>query len=1062
MKLLPKTAIVSIFMLAAGLNLFGQAITVRGTVSDRTGETLPGVNIMVKGTPTGTISDINGNYYISTPADGVLVFTYIGFNPVEESVRGRQLINVTLETTVTTLEEAVVIGYGAIRRRDITGSVASVSGDAIAAKPIASVAEALTGKLAGVQVVTTEGSPDAEIKIRVRGGGSITGDNSPLFIVDGFPVESISDLSPTDIESIDVLKDASSTAIYGSRGANGVIIITTRKGAQGRISVRYDAFASFNRLAKKIDVLSPFDYTLWQYERALLANDLSRYTNMFGNFQDIDLYRNAPANDWQGITFGRLGFTSNHSLNISGGTDKTTYSFNYTDNTNRAIMQFSGFKRDNLSLRITHKPVERITMGLNIRYANTQISGGGANEQREFSFSADPRLRHAMIFPPFPVAGLTDDEGETDRDFVLFHPLVALKDNDRFQKRITYNLSGNVAWEIVDNLKLTTELGIDDFRNADERFYGPTTHYARTVPSATIQGMPALIFNKTSRETFRNTNTLFYNFKDLLPANHSLNMLVGQEYIIRTEGFHETSVHGFPNGFDFNSSRSLSAQAVAHSINNYLYPNDILFSFFGRVNYDFKGKYLLSSTFRADGSSKFSKVNRWGYFPSAAFAWRISGEPFMQFASPWLDDMKVRISYGTAGNNNIPTGQLLQSLEVSTTTWINGFNSYWAPTKTMANPELKWETTITRNVGLDYTLFNGRLGGSVEAYINTTSDLLILFPTPGTGYLEQYRNMGETENRGIETMISWVALDKQKYGLTIGANIGFNRNKIKSLGLMNDFTTVSGWASTDIAAEYLIAAGLPVGQIYGFKSAGRYEVADFEGFINDRWVLKTGVTDSSPIIGTLRPGSKKLVNVTEGDNIVNLADRVVIGNTNPLHTGGFTLNGRLHGFDVMAAFNWSYGNDIYNANKIEYTTTGRFHSRNLSSEMQEGNRWTNLLPNGTLTNDPEQLAALNENTTMWSPFMPKFVLTDWAVEDGSFLRLNTLTVGYTLPRELVRRLKLQNLRFYVSGNNVALWTNYTGFDPEVSTRRRTPMTPGVDYSAYPRSRSLVFGLNLSF
>lgn len=1062
MKLLPKTVIASILMLAASLSLFGQAITVNGTVTDRTGETMPGVNIVVKGTSYGATTDINGNYSISVAPDGVLIFSYIGYNVVEENVRGRRQINVTLEYSATTLDEAVVIGYGAIRRRDLTGSVASVSGDAIAAKPIASVAEALTGKLAGVQVVTTEGSPDAEIKIRVRGGGSITGDNSPLFIVDGFPVESISDISPTDIESIDVLKDASSTAIYGSRGANGVIIITTRRGAKGRISVRYDAFASFNRMAKKLDVLSPYDYTLWQYERALLANDLSRFTTMFGNFQDIDLYNEAPANDWQGITFGRLGFTANNSLNVSGGTDNTTYSFNYTNNSNRAIMQFSNFKRDNLSLRINHQPVDRITMGLTIRYSDTQIRGGGANEQREFSFSADPRLRHAMIFPPFPVPGLTDDEGETDRDFLLFHPLVALQDNDRAQNRVTYNLSGNVAWEIIDNLKLTTELGLDDFRNLDERFYGPTTHYARNIPSATIQGRPAVVFNKNSRETFRNTNTLFYNFEDLLPEIHTLNILIGQEYIIRQEGFHETSVHGFPDGFDFNASRNLSAQAVAHSINNYLFPDDILFSFFGRLNYDFKGKYLFSSTFRADGSSKFSKVNRWGYFPSAALAWRISSEPFMQFTNAWLEDMKIRISYGTAGNNNIPTGQLLQSLEVSTTTWVNAFNSFWAPTKTMANPDLKWETTTTRNLGLDYTLFNGRFSGSVEAYINTTSDLLILFPTPGTGYLEQYRNMGKTENRGIETMISWVAVDKPNYGFTLSGNIGFNRNKIISLGLMNDFTALTGWASTDIAAEYLIAAGLPVGQIYGYKSAGRYEVSDFEGFINGRWVLNAGVIDSSPVIGTLRPGSQKLMNTTEGDNIVNLADRVVIGNTNPLHTGGITLNGRLYGFDLMAAFNWSYGNDIYNANKIEYTTTGRFHSRNMLSVMESGQRWTNILPDGTLTNDPQQLAELNANTTMWSPFMPRFVLTDWAVEDGSFLRLNTLTLGYTLPRDLVRRMKLQNLRLYVSGNNVALWTNYTGFDPEVSTRRRTPLTPGVDYSAYPRSRSLVFGLNLSF
>lgn len=1061
-KKVPKAASIFMLLLFSGLSLWSQTIAIRGTVTGRAGETLPGVNVVVKGTTIGTVTDLNGNFSLNAAADATLVFTFVGYNDLESEVRGRQVINVVLEEAILSLNEVVVIGYGAIPRRDITGSVASVSGEALAAKPIASVAEALTGKLAGVQVLTTEGSPDAEIKIRVRGGGSITGDNSPLFIVDGFPVESISDISPTDIETVDVLKDASSTAIYGSRGANGVIIITTRRGREGRITVRFDAFASFNRLANRINVLSPFDYTLWQYERALLANDLSRFANMFGNFQDLDLFREIPANDWQGITFGRLGFTLNNSLNISGGTERTTYSFNFTDNRNRAIMQYSGFRRDNLSLRISHQPSDRITMGLVMRYANTQIEGGGANEQREFSFSADPRLRHAMIFPPFPVGGLTDEEGETDRDFVLFHPLTALQDNERFQKRITYNLSGNVAWEIIDNLRLTTEVGLDDFRNNDERFYGPTTHYSRNIPAAAYQGLPALMFNNTTRETFRSTNTLYYDLENLLPEDHSINVLLGQEYIFRQEGDHETAVHGFPDGFDFHTARSLSAQAIAHSINNYLFPDDILFSLFGRLNYDFRGRYLLSATFRADGSSRFSKDNRWGYFPSAAFAWRISDEPFMQFTKPWLDDMKVRISYGTAGNNNIPMGQLLQTLEVRTTTWINRFGSFWAPTKTMANPDLKWETTTTRNLGLDFTLFNGRLSGSLEGYINTTSDLLILFPTPGTGYTEQYRNMGKTQNRGIEAMLTWVALDRPNFGLTVSGNIGFNQNEIKSLGLMNDFTALTGWASTDIAAEYLIATGGSVGQMFGFMNAGRYEVGDFEGFINGRWVLKPGITDSSPIIGPLRPGSMKLMNLTEGDNVVNLADRTIIGNANPLHTGGVTVNGRFFGFDLMAAFNWSYGNDIYNANKIEYTTTGRFHSRNMISVMESGQRWTNLLPDGTLTNDPAQLEALNANTTLWSPFMPRFVMTDWAVEDGSFLRLNTLTLGYTLPRSLINRLGLTNLRFFVSGNNVALWTNYSGFDPEVSTRRRTPLTPGVDYSAYPRSRSLVFGLNLSF
>ncbi len=1054
--------VVLVLALCLSSGLWGQSLTVKGSVRGEDGAALPGVNIIVKGTTQGSSTGANGDYQIqvSNAAQAVLIFRFIGYNEQEVAVAGRSTINVVLTESLINLREVVVVGYGTMQRRDITGSVASVTGEDLAAKPIASVPEALTGKLAGVQVLTTEGSPDAEIKIRVRGGGSITGDNTPLFIVDGFPVESISDISPADIESIDVLKDASSTAIYGSRGANGVIIITTKRAKEGKLMVRYDGYLSYKKLAKKLDVISPYDYAKFQYERSLLANQPTKYTDYFGNFQDMDLFNQVKPNDWQELVFGRIGSVNNHNLNIGGGTDKTVYSFNYTRLDDKAIMEMSGFKRDNLSLKINNKPNKRFAIDMSLRYANTRIQGGGTNEQNEVS-SADSRLKFAMIYPPFPIAGLTD-EGETDQDFFLYNPLVALSDNDRFQKRMVYNLNAGVTWSIIDNLKLKTEIGLDDYRNNDDRFYGPTTYYVKNKPAAAYQGKPAIIFSKLARETYRNTNTLAYDFKKLLKGSHKLNLMIGQEYILRKMEEHETTVHGFPLGFTFADATKLSAQAVANSIDNYLYPDDKLLSFFGRMNYDFKGRYLLSGTFRADGSSKFTKGNRWGYFPSAALAWRISDEKFMKFTRTWLDDLKLRMSYGTAGNNNIPPGQMTQSLEVRATTWVNKFSSFWAGTKTMANPNLKWETTITRNIGLDYTMFNGRLSGSFEGYINNTRDLLILFPVPGTGYTDQYRNMGETENRGIEAMMNVVLLDKRNVGFSINGNIGFNKNKINSLGLMQNFIAESGWASTEIGADFWIATGGSVGKMYGYKYDGRYEVADFVGYVNGAWVLKEGVVDSRPVVGTLRPGSLKLKNMTEGDNLVNTSDRVIIGDANPLHTGGVTLNGRLYGFDMSAAFNWSYGNDIYNANKIEYTSTSKYHSRNMIDLMADGKRWTNLLPDGTITNDPVKLNELNASTTMWSPYMARFVFTDWAVEDGSFLRLNTLTVGYTMPKKILNKMSTQNLRFYVTGYNVFLLTNYSGFDPEVSTRRRTPLTPGVDYSAYPRSRSIVFGVNFNF
>ena len=1038
-----------------------QQISVRGTVTDNYGDPLPGVNIIIKGTTTGTVSDIDGNYSleVNDAQNTILVFKFIGFSDQEIQVNGQSVIDVTMEESSIGLDEVVAIGYGTVKKRDITGSVASVSGESLQAIPVASATEAITGKLAGVQISATEGSPDAEIKIRVRGGGSITGDNTPLLIVDGFPVETISDIAPNDIESIDVLKDASSTAIYGSRGANGVIIVTTKTASAGKVSVNYNAYAAWKELANKLDVLSPYDYAKFQYERAQLADRPENYTDYFGNYQDMDLYKEVEPNDWQDQVFGRTGFTFNHNMSINGGSEKTKYSFSYSHIDDKAIMKMSSFKRDNLTLKMNNKPHEKVTLDFSLRYSDTEIEGGGANEQNEVS-SADSRLKYAMIYPPFPVGGLTNS-GETDPDFNLYHPVTALADNDRFQTRRRYNMNASANWEVIDNLNLKTEVGLDDYKYDDERFYGLTTYYVKDRPSAENSGMPAIIFTKRNRDSFRNTNTLNYDFGNLIGGAHSLDVLVGQEYFLRKNESHTTTVHGLPESFTLAEASALSAQGSAHSIENYYSPDDVLLSYFGRANYSFDDKYLLSATFRADGSSKFADGNKWGYFPSAAVAWRVTSEPFMEGVRGWLNDMKLRFSYGTAGNNNIPSGQLIQTLEVKTTNYVNGFDSYWAGSKTMANPDLKWETTVTRNLGLDYNILGGRINGSLEAYINNTKDLLIQFPTPGTGYDNQYRNMGETQNKGFEMSLNWVILDKRDYGLSFSGNIGFNQNEIISLGLMDTFTQDSGWASTEVGADFIVEEGGSVGEMYGYRNAGRYSVDDFEGYVDGAWILKEGVVDSSPVVGSLRPGTMKLYDETN-DDLVDVDDRVIIGDANPLHTGGFTLNARAYGFDMSAAFNWSYGNDVYNANKVEYTSTSKYHSRNMLTIMEDGKRWTNLREDGTISNDPQELAAMNANTTMWSPYMQRFVFSDWAVEDGSFLRLNTLTLGYTLPSDLISRIGLTNFRVYASAYNVFTWTNYSGFDPEVSTRRKTALTPGVDYSAYPKSRSFVVGLNLTF
>jgi len=1051
------------FLSFIGLSLAqAQNRQLTGAVKDKKdGQTLIGVSVALAGTKNGTSTDANGTFKISIPANGaVLTFTYIGYKTKNVTVTNETKLSVTLDEDANNLEEVTVnVGYGTVRKKDLTGAVGSVGADVIAAAPVSSALEAIQGRVAGINISSSEGSPDAQINVRVRGGGSITGDNSPLYIVDGFPVTSIADIAPQDIESIDVLKDASSTAIYGARGANGVILVTTKNSKDGKTNITYNVFGGTRKVAKKLDVLSASDYVHWQYERALLDGSITDYTQYFGNYQDIDLYNNIAENDWQDLSFGRTGTTFNQNLSITGGSDKTKYSLSHSFVSDKAIMQMSDFKRQNINFKLTHKLYSSLALDFGFRYADTKTNGGGTNEQNEKS-SADSRLKYAILYPPFPVPGLTAST-ETNDEFNLYNPLVAISDNDQYAHRKAYNINGAATYEIIDNLKLRSEVGYDGLRNDQDRFYGTTTYYVKNL--ADYPNLPTLNSMNSTRNSFRNTNTLNYSFNKILGQNHNLNVLLGQEFIKTEQNTLTTEVHGFPKTFGFEQTRVLTTQGKAAIIDNNFQPDDKLFSFFGRANYDYKGKYLLSATFRADGSSKFSAVNHWGYFPSVSAGWRISQEDFMKDTKSWLTDLKLRGSYGAAGNNNIPAGQITQSFMNFNTTWINGFNNYWAASKIMANPDLKWETTVTRNIGLDFSLFNSKVTGTIDAYLNKTKDLLILFPVGGTGYDAQYRNLGQTQNKGLEFSVNWNAIKEKNFDLTVNANISFNRNKVISLGSVKNINGTSGWASTEVGVDYLVEEGASIGRIYGYKSAGRYEISDFTGYdaTSGKWTLKPGIVDATSFVGTVRPGTMKIEDIS-GDGKIDLSDRSIIGNTNPLNTGGFSLNSRIYNFDLGAYFNWSYGNDVYNANKIEYTSTSKYASRNLISVMESGQRWTNLKADGTISNDPAELTAMNANTTLWSPYTKTFVLSDWAVEDGSFLRLSTLTLGYTLPEKISSKLKMKKLRFYASAYNVWLWTNYSGFDPEVSTRRNTPLTPGVDYSAYPRSKSFVFGLNVNF
>ncbi len=1051
-----------------------QAQTIKVNVKDSSGEAVIGASVIEKDTRNGGITDLDGNFTLKSTGKPVII-SYIGMKSKTVDVKGKSSINVVLEEDNTTLNDVVVIGYGSVKKKDLTGSVATVNSETLQAVPVANASEALTGKMPGVQITTTEGSPDADVKIRVRGGGSITQSNDPLYIVDGFPVESISDIPASDIEDITVLKDASSTAIYGSRGANGVILVTTKSGKAGQTKVSYNAYYSWKKIAKTMDVLSPADFAKWQYELALLKNSnnpekISSYTDYFGNYQDIDLYDNIESNDWQDLIYGRTGHTFNHNININGGTDNIKYSFSYAHMNDKAIMIGSDFKRDNFSLKLNTKPSKKTTLDFQVRYAKTKINGAGSNDATG-AYDTDKRLKFAVIYYPMPLKNLDPAAGTEDDDLGnLYNPIVSQADNDRQQHRKNLNMAGSFGWEIFSNFKAKTEFGYDDYTNYDKRFYGLTAYNVRNYADQEYANHPLISLANTSRERFRNTNTVNYDFKDLLGKDspHSLNVLAGHEWVITKQHVNTNQVVGFPTDYNADKAWRLAAQGVASATSDVYTPEDKLLSYFGRLNYNFMDKYLLSATFRADASSKFADGNRWGYFPSAALAWRVSSEPFMKSTEKWLDDLKLRISYGTAGNNNIPSGQLIQEYEpylatAPQRTWVNGFMNPLRPSTYMANPNLKWETTITRNLGIDFTILGGKINGSIEGYINTTKDLLIAFPVQGTGYEYQYRNMGKTENKGFEVSVTYHIINKKDWGIDLGANISVNKTKIKSLGDMEDFGWNTNWASTEIGNDYNIAVGSAVGEIIGYKSAGRYEVSDFESYdaASDTWKLKEGVADATALL-KVRPGAMKIQDI-DGNNVIGNEDIVKIGDVNPSAFGGFNINARAYGFDLAANFNYSIGNQVYNANRIEYTQTSKYQYRNMITEMADGKRWTNLDPQtGLLTNDPTRLAELNANTSLWSPYTNKMILTDWAIEDADFLRLNTLSLGYTIPASLTKRAGINSLRFYLTAYNVFTITGYSGFDPEADCIRKTALTPSVDYSGYPKSRQFVVGLNLNF
>jgi TonB-linked SusC/RagA family outer membrane protein len=1110
MKKCLKVFLMLLIFITGTSGIFAQR-TVTGTVLDADKQPVVGANVVVMGTNIGAITDINGKYSINVPSStSILAFSFIGYVTKEIPAGTNAIIDVTLDTEAMALNEVVVVGYGVVKKRDLTGSVASISGSQIAATPVANAAQAMVGKLPGVSVVSQDGRPDATISIRVRGGGSISQSNDPLFIVDGFPVSTISDIPGDQIESIDVLKDASSTAIYGARGANGVIIVTTKNAKSGKLTVSYNGYVQFNRPTKYMATMDAYDYIAynWAYAKAISDTYANAWEMLWGigsqsatydNPDGIDHYKTVAATNFSKKAYGN-SFSHSHNLSISNGNDQTKYIFNASYIDNGGMKVNSWYKRANASFKIDQKLSKKLNMSFDTRFTDIDEMGNESTTNGRGSI-----LSSAYQFRPIATS---DVKGQLNQyintslglyDNILqdmFNPVARMK--DYFPESFSRSLRTNAAlsWNVIKNLTARSEVGLNNYWNKSNTWSGAIyNNYIDPDGNNTYGGNASL--GRSEGWNVRWANTLVYNVEGL-DKDQNLNIMLGQE--VTNSASSSISMYGnyFPSTYDAEHAFANMSQygiitgTTTSGISSSIGTPSRLLSYFGRVNYSLLNRFLLTGTFRADGSSRFAPTHRWGYFPAAAFGWRMSEESFLKNVS-WINNLKLRVSYGSVGNDGI-------SANLWKMTWSSSLSQYsineqqqpaYNPSSgTLANPNLKWETTITRNVGIDYAFLKSRIYGTLDVYKNSTKDLLMLTSIPPyAGFPTTYDNIGSTSNQGVELAIGADIIRSQDFNLSVNFNININRGKVDELapGVNGLYKTQWGSSMTQPnTGDYVLVVGKPVGQVRGYTYDGWYTVDDFD-YSGGIYTLKSGVPDiGAGILGlvygttTHKPGGQvaypgvikfKDISGPDGipDGLVDEDDVSVIGDMNPKHTGGLNINCNYKTIDFALNFNWSYGNQIYDANYLAAfygsKEDGLYKNRlnYLSSSYKIYDIQGGQLVSVT---DPTALAALNANATTFLPFHENPICSTLGIQDGSFLRLNTVTLGYTLPKNLVSKIGINKLRVYGSIYNALTFTKYPGLDPEVNTNpsqggAQYP-TIGLDWGAYPRARSFTLGLNVEF